>query len=86
MPHLIDFLVDLSVLLDIGVRGGNISLGLVIVIIADEEFDGILRKEFFEFAVKLGGQSLVMGDDQSGLLDLLNHVGHGEGLSGPGHP
>ena len=86
MPHLINFFIDLSVLLDIGIGGGNISFGLIIVVITDEEFDRILRKEFFELAVKLGGQSLIMRDDQRGLLDPLNDVGHGEGFSGTGYP
>jgi hypothetical protein len=85
MPHLIDFFIDLGVLLDIGIGGGNISFGLIIVVITDEEFDSILRKELFELAIKLGGQSLIMRDDQRGFLDPLNHIGHGEGLSGTGH-
>ena len=85
VPHLIDFLIDQSILLDIGIGGGNIGFGLIVVVIADKKFNGIFRKELFEFAVKLGGQGLVMGDDQGGLLDPLNHIGHGEGLSGPRH-
>jgi len=46
VPHLIDFFIDLSILLDIGIGGGNIGLRLVIIVITDEEFNGILREEF----------------------------------------
>ena len=86
VSHLIDVFVDLGVFFDIGVRGGDISFRLIIIIIADEKLDGILRKEFFELAVKLGSQGLVMGDDQGRLLNLFNYVGHGEGLPRTGHP
>jgi len=85
VAHLIDLFIDLRVLLDIRIGGGDIGFGLIVIVITDEEFDRILRKEVFEFAVKLGGQGLVVRDDQRGLLDPLDHIGHGEGLSGAGH-
>jgi hypothetical protein len=56
VSHLIDGFIDLGVLLDIGIGGGNISFGLIIIIITDKKFDSILRKEFFKFTVQLGGQ------------------------------
>jgi hypothetical protein len=60
VSHLIDVFIDLSVLLDIGVGGRDISLGLIIVVITDKKFNGILRKEFLKFTVELGSKSFVM--------------------------
>jgi hypothetical protein len=74
VPHLIDVFIDLSVFFDIGIGGGNIGFGLIIIVITDKKFDSILWKEFFKFAVQLGGQSLVMGDDQRGFLDFPEPV------------
>ena len=51
MAHPVDLFVDLAFLLDIGVRPGHIGLGLIIVVIADKVFHGVLGKKPFEFAV-----------------------------------
>jgi hypothetical protein len=85
VAHLVNVVIDQGVLLDIRVGRGDIGLGLIIVIITDEKFDGVLRKEFLEFSVELGSQGLVMRNNHGGLLDFLNHIGHGEGLSRTGH-
>ena len=85
VSHLIDFLINQRVLLDIGITGGNIGFRLIVVVIADEEFDRILREELLKLAVELGSQGLVVGDDQRRFLDLLNDIRHGEGLPGSGH-
>ena len=41
-------------------------------------------EEFFEFAVELCRQSLVMGDDQRRLIQLLDDVRHRKGFAGVG--
>ena len=51
VAHPVDLLVDLGFLLDIGVGAGDIGLGLVIVVVGHEIFDGVIRKEALEFAV-----------------------------------
>jgi hypothetical protein len=38
----------------------------------------------FELVVELGGEGLVMGEDEGGALDLLDDLGHGEGFAGAG--
>jgi len=86
VSHLIDLFIDLGVLLDIGVSRWDIGFGLIIIVIADKKFDSILRKEFLKFPIELGSQGFIMGDDQGGLLYLLNHISHGEGLPRTGHP
>ncbi len=54
---------------------------MVIVIIADEIFDGVIRKEAFEFAIKLRREGFVRGKDDRRALGLFNNLGHGEGFT-----
>ncbi len=63
---------------------GDIGLGLVIVVIADEILDRVLGKELLELAIELGREDLVGREDQRGALQLLDDLGHGEGLARPG--
>ncbi len=86
MAHAVDRLVDLGVLLDISVGPWHIGLGLVIIVVAHEIFDGVLRKERLHLAVELGGERLVGGEDEGRALHRLDHLGHGEGLARTGHP
>ena len=44
-----------------------------------------IGKEIAVFSRKLGGERLVVGDNERRLLDLLDHVGDGEGLTRSGH-
>ncbi|OPY89290.1 MAG: hypothetical protein A4E73_03119 [Syntrophaceae bacterium PtaU1.Bin231] len=81
MTELVDLLVDGRVLLDVGVRAGNVGLGLVVVVVTDEILDGVVREKGLELAVELGGQGLVVGDDQRRSPDPLDDLRHGEGLS-----
>lgn len=39
------------------------------------------REKVFKLTVKLRGESLVMAQNQRGFLDLLNDIGHSEGLA-----
>ena len=85
MPHPVDRVVDRGVLRDVGVGGGDIRLGLVVVIVADEVLHRVLREEALELAVELGSERLVVDDDERGLLDTRDHVREREGLAGAGH-
>ncbi len=80
----LDLFVDARILLDERVRARNVSLRLVVIEVADEVFDRILRKEAFELGVELGGQRLVVRDHERGPVDLLDDVRHGEGFAGAG--
>ena len=86
VAHLVDLFVNQCILFDIGVRGGDVGLGLIVIVVTHEEFDRIVREEFLEFAVELGSQCLVVRDDECGFLHLLDHIGHGEGFSRAGDP
>jgi len=74
----VDLLVDLGVLFDVGVGLGDVGLRLVVVIVGNEVVDGVIGEELAELPVQLGGQGFVVGDNQGGLLDVLDHVGDGE--------
>jgi hypothetical protein len=85
-PHLLDVLVDRGVLLDVGVARGHIGLGLVVVVVRDEVLDRVVREELAQLAVELGGQRLVVGEDQRRPLHLGDDIRDGEGLAAARHP
>ena len=83
--QLVDFVIDGRILCDIGIGRRHVSLRLVIVVVGDKVFYRIFREKFLELAVQLSSQGLIVRYDQSGLLQLLNDIGHGKGLAGTGH-
>jgi len=82
--HLLDVIVDRGVLLDVGIRGHHVGLGLVVIVVADEVFHRVVREELAELAVELRGQRLVRRHHDGRSLDALDHVRDGEGLARPG--
>ena len=85
-PQFIDFFIDFSFLFNIGIAPGNISFGLIKIIIGNEIGYGIFRKKFMEFLIKLSSQCFIVRDDQSGFVEFFYDFGHGEGLAAAGHP
>ena len=85
VPELVDVVVDGRVLLNIRIGRGNIGFRLIIVVVADEIFNGVFRKQRAEFIVKLCCQGLVRGKHQRGPVDLSDDIGHGEGLPRSGN-
>ena len=84
VAHAIDLFVDERVLLDVRVGRGDVRLGLVVVVVADEVVDGVVREQVLEFPVQLVRQRLVVRHDQRRPLNLLDDVGHREGLAAAG--
>src|SRR5437660_7754255 len=84
MAEPVDLVVDRRVLLDVRVARWQVRLGLVVVVIGDEIFDPVLRKQLPELVGQLGGQRLVRSDDQRRLLDLLDRPRDGGALPGTG--
>ena len=82
--HLLDVLVDRAVLLDEEIALRHVGLGLVVVVVADEVLDRVLREELAELAVELRRQRLVRREDDRRPADLGDHVGHREGLARAG--
>ena len=83
--ELVDLVVDHGILGDIGVALGNVSLRLVVIIIAHKILHGVLRKKLLHLAVELSRQGLVVGNDQGRFVQSLDDVRHGEGLAGSRH-
>ena len=84
-PELVDLLVDAQVLFNIGVRRRDVGLGLIVVVVGDEVFDGVAGEEGFHLAVELGREGLVVAEDEGGALEALDDVGHRKGLAGAGY-
>jgi hypothetical protein len=70
-----------AVLLDVGVRRGYIGLWLVVVVVGNEVFHGVVREKFAELRAQLGRQGLVVGQHQGRALYALYDLGHGVGLA-----
>ena len=83
--ELVDLFVDGEVFLNIGVGGGQISLGLIVVVIRHVIVDGVIGEEAAHLLIELGGERLVMAQYQRGLVDVGNDIGHRERLTRTGH-
>ena len=68
----IDLVVDRRVLLDVRVARRDVRLGLVVVVVADEVLDPVVREELAHLLGELGGEALVGGEDQRRPLHLLD--------------
>src|ERR1700730_17827062 len=80
--QLVELIVDGGFFFDVGIARGNVGFGLVIIVIADKIFDGIVGEERAKFVEKLRGESLVVRQDDGGAINLLDHLGHGERFAG----
>ena len=84
--QLVDLVVDRQILLDIGIRGGQVGLRLVVIVVGDEILHGVVREKGLELAIQLRGERLVVAQHERGPPHLLDDVGDGEGLARAGHP
>ena len=84
--QLVELVVNGGFFFDVDVGGGNISFGLVKIVIADEIFDGIIWEKTLEFVIKLRSQGLVMREDKRGTIHSFDDLGHREGLARTGDP
>ena len=69
------------VLLDVRVAAGQVRLGLVVVEVADEVLDGVVREELAELRVQLRGERLVVGEHERRLVVRRDDRGEREGLA-----
>ena len=82
--QLVELVVDGGFFFDVGVAGRNVGFGLVVVVVADEIFDGVRREERAKFVEELGSESLVVREHDCGAIDLLDQLRDGESLAGAG--
>ena len=81
MAEPVDLVVYRAVFFDIGVAGGDVRLGLVIVVVADEVLNPVLREYLPHLVGELGGEGLVGCQDQGGPLHSLDRPGDGRALA-----
>ena len=84
VPQPVDLVVAGRVLLDVRVAPGQVRLGLVVVEVADEVLDRVVREEVAELRVQLRGEGLVVGEDERRPLGGLDDLGDRQRLAGPG--
>ena len=80
----VDLVVDRRVLLDVGVGGRQVRLGLVVVVVGDEVLDPVLREQLAELAGELRGEALVGREHERRPVDLGDDAGGGEALARAG--
>ncbi|MBT9149380.1 MAG: hypothetical protein DDT28_00803 [Dehalococcoidia bacterium] len=85
VTELIDLFVDVGFLFDVGIGAWDVGLGLVVIVVADEVFHGVVGEELAELGAKLCCQGLVVRENQGGFLHLGDDIGDGEGLARSGY-
>ena len=85
VPQTLDLIVDGGVFFYVGIRVGDIRLGLIVVIIGYEVLHSVFGEELLELAAKLCGEGLVVRQHQGGAVELRDDVCHREGLAGACH-
>ena len=84
MAQTVDLIVDAAVFFDERVGLRDIGFGLIVVVVRDEVFDGVVGEELAELRAKLSGERLIVRHNEGRALNLLDQVRDGEGLSGSG--
>ena len=84
-PQPVNLLVDAQVLLDIGVRGRDIGLGLIIVIITDEVLHSVVREEHLHLRIELCSQGLVVGENKRRTVELSDDISYSKRLATTGY-
>ena len=64
VPQLVDLVIDAGIFLDIRIRMGDVGFRLIVVVVADEIGDRVIREKLLEFAAKLRGQRLIVRNDE----------------------
>ena len=57
---------------------------MVAVVVGDEVLNCVVGEEGFELVVELGGQGLVVCEDEGRTVELFDDLGHRESLAGAG--
>jgi len=84
VPHAVDLLVAARVLLDVRVGPSDVGLRLVVVVVADEVLDRVVRQQATELGAELRGEGLVGAEHQHRALQLPHRPGHDVGFAATG--
>ena len=76
VAELIDLVIGGRVLFDIGIRRGDIALGLVVVVVGDEVLHAVFGEKSAEFVAQLRRERLVVRNDERGTPHVFNGVRH----------
>ncbi len=85
-PEPVYLIVYIRILLDVGIRRGNIRFRLIIIIIGYKILHRVLGEELLHLAVELACQGLIVGNDKRRLIQRRDDIRHGEGLAGARDP
>ena len=83
MTHSIDLFINRGFFFDIGIGAGNIRFRLVVVVVGNEIFDGIIGKKSLHLTIELCGKRLIGSKDERRSLDLCDDMSHGKGFTRP---
>ncbi|MPN48815.1 hypothetical protein SDC9_196427 [bioreactor metagenome] len=78
MAQFVDIVIDVRIFFDVEISARHIGFRLVIIIVRNEIFHGVLGEKAAEFIYELSGKRLVVGKHERGFLHLLNDFGHGK--------
>ena len=84
-PQPVDLLVDGGVLFNIGIRMGDIRLGLIIVVVGHEIFHRVVREKRPELRTELRSQRLVVCQHERRTVAVRDDVRHRKRLARAGH-
>ena len=78
MAQLIDLLVDGTVFFNIGIRLRNVRFRLIVIVVGNEVFHGVIREKLAELTAKLRCKRFVVCQNKRGTIQFRNDVRHGE--------
>ena len=84
MTEPLHVVVDGAVLLDVGVGLGDVRLGLVVVVVRDEVFDGVVGQHLSQLVGQLRGERLVGRHHKGGPLQPFDQPCGGRRFTGAG--
>ena len=77
----VDLFVRGGILCDVGIRMGDIGLGLIVVVVGDKVFHRVFGEKLLELRAKLRGEGLIVREHERGALDLFDDACHRERLA-----
>ena len=81
MAQAVNLFIDSTVLFDISIRTGDISLWLVIIEVANEIMHFIFWEEFTKLSIELRGEGLIMCENEGWAVVFLDEIRHREGFA-----